>query len=398
MPTETQDADLSFLRIKRSESASETPKKSKLFTWLAIGVAVGIVLLLLSLFGSGLFSSALEVQLTAASFSSPSQANAILSASGYVVAQRKAAVASKGTGRLVFLGVEEGDRVRSGQVLARLEDADVNAQLEQARANLKLYQAELRDAEQTYNRQKALLEGGLTSQAEYEAADARLKRVEASIAVARAAVTAAEVAFENTRIRAPFDGTVLSKHADVGEIVAPLAGAASSRGAVVTVADMTSLEVEADVSESNIERITVNLPCEIVLDAYPQHRYQGFVSKIVPTADRAKATVLVKVKFTAFDERVLPEMSAKVTFLNKAPEASAAVVKPLLTVPSSAVVTRNGRTVVFAVRENRAVEIPVVTGQTLGALVEIREGIAAGDKVIARVDERVQDGVKVVVK
>ncbi len=397
MPPETQDADLSFLRIKRSDSGSEAPKKPKLFMWLAIG-AIGIALLLLYLFGSRLFSSALEVQLTTASFSSPSQANAILTASGYVVAQRKAAVASKGTGRLVFLGVEEGDRVKTGQVLARLEDADVMAQLEQAKANLKLYQAELRDAEQTYNRQKALLEAGLTSQAEYEAAEARYKRVEASIDVAKAAVTAAEVALENTRIRAPFDGTVLSKHADVGEIVAPLAGAASSRGAVVTVADMSSLEVEADVSESNIERISANLPCEIALDAYPQHRYQGFVSKIVPTADRAKATVLVKVKFTAFDERVLPEMSAKVTFLSKAPEASATIVKPLLTVLSSAVATRDGRAIVFGVRENKAVEIPVVTGQTMGAFVEIREGLSAGDKVIARIDERLQDGVRVVVK
>jgi RND family efflux transporter MFP subunit len=398
MPSETQNADRSFLRIKKSGDSSTPPRNSRFLIWLIVALVLGVVLLLFSLFGSGLFSSALEVQLATVSYYSPAQANAILTASGYVVAQRKAAVASKGTGRLVFLGVEEGDRVKTGQVLARLEDADVMAQLEQAKANLKLYQAELQDAQQSFNRQKALLEAGLASQAEYEAAEARYKRVEASIAVAVAAVTSAEVALENTRIRAPFDGTVLLKHADVGEIVAPLAGAASSRGAVVTIADMTSLEVEADVSESNIERIAPNIPCEIVLDAYPQHRYRGFVSKIVPTADRAKATVLVKVKFISFDERVLPEMSAKVTFLSKAPEASAALMKPLLTVLSSAVATRDGRAVVFAVRENKAVEIPVVTGQTMGAFVEIREGLAVGDKVIARVDERLQDGVRVVVK
>lgn len=397
MNPESKDVDLSVLRIKRSGPTEEQSSNSSLT--VKIAVAFGAVIALGGVyFGvSGLFESAVEVQLATASYTSPAQASAVLTASGYVVAQRKAAVASKGTGRLVYLGVEEGDRVKANQILARLEDADVIAQLDQARANLKLYEAELREAEQTYNRQKALLEQGLTSQAEFEAAEARHKRVAASIEVARAAVAAAEVALENTRIRAPFDGTVLLKHADVGEIVAPLAGAASSRGAVVTIADMTSLEVEADVSEANIERITPNLPCEITLDAYPQQRYEGYVSKVVPTADRAKATVLVKVKFRSFDDRVLPEMSAKVTFLSKGAEQKATE-NPVLTVPASAVASRGDQNLVFMIDNGVARAVPVTTGRTLGGLVEITQGIKAGDKVIVRVNDKIRDGAKVVTR
>lgn len=399
MATETQHADLSSLRIDRSKHEEAPEPKRGFVLKLIIGfIVIGAVVAGSFLLFGELFEQQVEVQLVSVSYSSPSQANAVLTASGYVVAQRKAAVASKGTGRLVYLGVEEGDRVRRGEVIARLEDADVLAALDQARANLAVTEAELRDAEQWLERQKQLLERGLTSQAEYDAAEARIKRVRASIVAARAAVTAAEVAVENTRIRAPFDGTVLLKHADVGEIVAPFAAASSSRGAVVTLADMSSLEVEADVSESNIERIVPNQPCEIALDAYPEKRYRGYVSKIVPTADRAKATVLVKVKFTSYDRRVLPEMSAKVTFLTAESTAATEETKSVLAVPSTAVANRNGRQVVFVVRENVAREVPVTVGKPLGALVEIQQGISAGEKVIARVNEKIEDGVKVVVK
>jgi RND family efflux transporter MFP subunit len=334
----------------------------------------------------------------AATLTSPSQANAVLTASGYVVAQRKAAVASKGTGRLVFLGVEEGDRVKKGQIIARIEDEDIQANLDQARANLRTYEAEVNDAEQSLERQRNLLVQSLASQADFDAAEFRYKRVIASISSAKAAVDAAGVALENTRIRAPFDGTVLLKHADVGEIVAPFGAASNARGAVVTIADMASLEVEADVSESNIERISPRQPCEIVLDAYPDHRYQGYVSKIVPTADRAKATVLTKVKFRSYDTRVLPEMSAKVTFLSKAPSSAAAMTRSILTVPATAVVTRDGNQVVYVVDKDRAAKTPVVAGERLGQQIEIKGGITAGTRVIARVDNHIKPGAKVTVK
>lgn len=365
---------------------------------IAVGVSIIVLLAAGYVLLSGRFESAIEVQIATASFTSPAQASAVLTASGYVVAQRKAAVASKGTGRLVYLGVEEGDRVKQGQIIARIEDEDVIAGLDQARANLRLYESELNDAQQSLERQRSLLAQGLTSQAEFDAAEARYKRVVAAIGSAKAAVAAAEVALENTRIRAPFDGTVLTKHADVGEVVAPFAAASTSRGSVVTMADMGSLEVETDVNESNIERISPDQACEIVLDAYPEQRYQGYVSKIVPTADRAKATVLTKVKFKSYDQRVLPEMSAKVTFLLKPPDPRTTSTKSILTLPGSAVATRNGRQVVFVVKEERAVETPIVPGQAMGTLIEIKEGIGVGEKVVARIDERINNGTRVKVK
>lgn len=393
---EAKHADLSALRIDRS---SEQPPRRfsplKLALWVVVAV---VVFFAVSYFWDGLVAPAPEVKLVTAAFTSPAQSNAVLTASGYAVAQRKAAVASKGTGRLVFLGVVEGDRVRKDQIIARLEDSDIRAQLDQARANLKLSEAELVDARQSLARTRALFDKSLASQAEVDGAQARYDRVLASIDLAQAQVVGAEVALENTLIRAPFDGTVLTKNADVGEIVAPMAASASSRAAVVTIADMSSLQVEADVSESNIERITQDQPTEITLDAYPEKRYQGYVAKIVPTADRAKATVMVKVGFVSYDARVLPEMSAKVLFLTKAAQAQDLEQKPVLTVPAGAIVERNGRTVVFKVSDKRAVEVPVQLGRTFGAFREITGGLTSGEKVIDKPTEAIVDGAAVVVK
>ncbi|MBI3585686.1 MAG: efflux RND transporter periplasmic adaptor subunit [Ignavibacteriales bacterium] len=393
--SETQHADLSALRINRSEMQEPSSPNSGIVSKIVYGILFIVIVAFVYWGYSRIVDPAIEVQLTTVVLSSPSQANAVLNASGYVVAQRKAAVASKATGRLEYLSVVEGDRVTKGQVIARIEDGDMKAALDQARANLKINEADLKDANQWLSRQKILLEKSLTTQAEYDAAEARQQRVLASIGVAKAMITSAEVALENTRIRAPFDGTVLTKNADVGEVVAPLAASVSSRSAVVTIADMKSLMVEADVSESNIERITFNQPCEITLDAYPDVRYQGYVSKIVPTADRAKATVQVKVGFKSYDGKVLPEMSAKVLFLTKASDATVANIKPILTVSSAAVVTRNGKKMAFMVKENNAVEVPVTTGNEIGALVEIKGGLSAGDKVINKVDARIANGAKV---
>jgi HlyD family secretion protein len=396
---DNQKADLSALRINRSQEQGSPSGGSRAITRIAV---FGVALLLLFLLGywvvPRLFDSAVEVQLVSASLSSTSQANAVLTASGYVVAQRKAAVASKATGRLEYLGVVEGDKVTKGQVLARLEDADIKASLDQARANLKLNEADLKDAEQWLGRQKTLLEKGVSTQSDYDGADARYQRVLASIAVAKALVVGAEVALENTLIRAPFDGTVLTKNADVGEMVAPMAASVSSRSAVVTLADMSSLQVEADVSESNIERIALGQPCEITLDAYPDVRYQAAVAKIVPTADRAKATVMVKVAFKSYDARVLPEMSSKVLFLTRATEQTQTAPRSMLTVPLNALATRNGKRVVFVVRDERAVAVPVVTGKDAGALVEITQGVSAGDRVITGLNDRIVDGLRVKVK
>ena len=396
---DNQQADLSALRIDRSAEQGSPARRSRSIIKAAL-VVVGIVLLFLAGYWvvPRALDSAVDVQLATASFSSSSQANAVLTASGYVVAQRKAAVASKATGRLEYLGVVEGDRVKKGQVLGRIEDADMRASLDQERANLRLYEADLKDADQWLLRQKVLLEKGVSMQSDYDAADARYQRTVASIGVAKAMVVAAEVALENTLIRAPFDGTVLTKDADVGEMVAPMAASLSSRSAVVTIADMSSLQVEADVSESNIERIALGQPCEITLDAYPEARYEGSVAKIVPTADRAKATVMVKVAFKQYDGKVLPEMSSKVLFLTKTAGAVQPTAHSMLTVPLNSVATRNGRKVVFVVRNDQAAAVPVSTGKDAGALIEITQGLSAGDRVIMGLNDRIVDGARVKVK
>lgn len=396
--SENQNVDLSSLRINRAESSGAPPSRARMFVRMGIAVAIVVVVIIAYVSVRGALDPAIEVQLTAVSYSSPSQASAVLTASGYVVAQRKAAVASKATGRLEFLGVVEGDNVTRGQVIARIENSDMQAQLDQARANLKVNEAELFDAKQTLDRVKSLVEKGLSPQADYDAADARYRRVLASIDAAKAMVSGAEVNLENTLIRAPFDGTVLTKNADVGEMVAPMGAAAGSRSAVVTIADMSSLQVEADVSESNIERILPDQPCEITLDAYPDVRYAGFVTKIVPTADRAKATVMVKVGFRSYDSRVLPEMSAKVLFLTNPPSLEQSSSQPMLTVNSSAVVSRNGTTVVYTVTDNKAVEVGVQAGRKMGALVEILSGVSVGTRVILKVPDEVRDGSAVKVK
>jgi RND family efflux transporter MFP subunit len=391
---EAKNADLSALRINRAADAAPASPASRRRLAIGLPAAFVVVLLAIGLLMRGGLGAAVPVRLAPATMVSPIRAGAVLIASGYVVAQRKAAVASKGTGRLVYLGVVEGDRVKAGQVIARIEDADVRAQLAQAQANLDLSRAELRDAERTLARERMLLDSNFTSQATYDGAEARFDRVKAGIAVAQAALQSAQVAIENTVIRAPFDGTVLTKNADVGEVVAPLAGGAFSKSAVVTIADLGSLQVEADVAESNLEAISPGQPCEIVLDAYPDVRYPGVVAKIVPTADRAKATVQVKVAFRSYDARVLPEMSAKVHFLPR-PSRVAVDTQPVLVVPGTAVAERNGRSVVFVVERGRAVEVPVVVGRHVGSSVAIREGLRPGAQVIDSVGDRLRGGAKV---
>lgn len=395
----TENADLASLRISRSqrEDDGSAPNRRMSWKWL-VPVAVVVILAGIYLVARQSLGGIVEVDLTTVSLTYPSQANAVLTASGYVVAQRKAAVASKGTGRLEFLGVEEGDKVKKGRIIARLEDSDVIAALNKAKADLEVARADQEDAEQTLARQKKLYSSGLASKADLDAAQARYDRVQATIQSMLAGLRSAEVAVENTRIRAPFDGTVLTKDADVGEIVAPFASSVNSRGAVVSMADMSSLQVEADVAESNITRVSVGQSCDIVLDAYPDHRYPGVVHKIVPTADRAKATVMTKVSFKERDDRVLPEMSAKVTFLATGTGESEASAPPVLTVATPALVTRHGKQVVFLVKDGAAAESPVSVGSSWGERTEITEGLAKGDQVILHPDPGLVNGTRVSIR
>jgi RND family efflux transporter MFP subunit len=390
---EAKDADLSRLKIDRSEKSVNPDSHRNRTIGIIIGLIAALVILFFVLRSS--FTPGIEVKLTTAVTQSPSQTNASLTASGYVVAQRKAAVASKGTGRLIWLGVVEGDKVKKGQIIGRLEDNDIHALLDQAKANLLLTQADLKDADNSYNREKALLKTGSATKMEVDAAEARYLRVIASIEAAKSNINSQEIALENMLIRAPFDGTVLTKNADIGEIVSPLGASSTSRAAIVTMADMSSLEVEADVSESNIEKIKINQESDIVLDAYPDKSYEGYVSKIIPTADRSKATVMVKVGFKHYDDRVLPEMSAKVLFLSDKPKDEAKDEKPALIVPMTSLTNREGRDVVYLVREEKTVEVPVTTGRKFNAYVEITSGITDGDKVIDKVTDQIKNGIKV---
>lgn len=390
---EIKDTDLSKLRIDRTEKSRNPDSNRNKIIGSIISLIV-IVVILFFVFKST-FATGIEVKLTTAVTQSPSVTNASLTASGYVVAQRKAAVASKGTGRLIWLGVVEGDKVKKGQILGRLEDNDIHATLDQAKANLLLAQADLKDAENSYNREKALLKTGSATKMEVDAAEARYLRVEASIDAAKANINSQEIALENMLIRAPFDGTVLTKNADIGEIVSPLGASLNSRAAVVTMADMSSLEVEADVSESNIEKIKINQDCDIILDAYPDKNYEAYVAKIIPTADRSKATVMVKVGFKHYDDLVLPEMSAKVLFLSEKPKEDTKDEKPALIVPMTSVAKRDGRDVVYLIKDEKAVEVPVTTGRKFNAYVEITSGISDGDKVIDKITDEIRNGVKV---
>ncbi len=405
--SDTQNTDLSFLKINRDAPREpESGSKNKIILFSAIGLVV-VVIISFFAFGSG--SSAETVELGTVVMTTPGQESAVLTASGYIVAQRKAAVASKGTGRLEYLGVIEGDRVIKGQIIGRLENSDVEAALGQVKANLNLAKAglesakaELEDASANFERQKTLFAQNSISRAEYDGSNSRYKRAvaavssaEASIKYAEANVRATEVQLEYTLIRAPFDGVVLTKNANVGEVISPFGAAAGSRGAIVSVADMTSLEVEADVSESNIEKIKEKMPCEITLDAYPEKRYPGFVNKIVPTADRAKATVLTKVRFKDLDSRVLPEMRAKVNFLSEQKEQSQKNSGPKISVPASAIVTRNGQKVVFVMKGETVTETAVTLGEVMGSRIEITQGVSSGQKVVLRPSETLATGTKV---
>jgi HlyD family secretion protein len=384
--------DLSALRIDRDERDPVTGGRYiKTILWIAIPV---ILIAFIAIFFNGV-SATKEVRVARASLLTQAQAQSVLSATGYVVAERKASVASKGTGRLEWLGVEEGDTVTNGQIIGRIENADMIAALDLAKANLEQAKAESTQAILDYNRQKLLKDKGFTTDAALETSQAAYKIADAMVKSAAAAVKAAEVNLENTFIRAPFNGTVLTKHADVGEVVAPFASSASSKGSVVDLADMSSLEVEADVSESNIQKVEVGQPCEIILDAYPDNHYNGHVKKIVPTADRSRATVLTKVAFAKIDKRVLPEMSARVNFLKSESETQAQSADSTIAIPNTALITRDNKSYVYTITKDRVQETEVTTGNKLGNLVEIKNGLRPGEWVVVSPPPKLKKGDKI---
>jgi len=398
------DLELEKLRIEKTALRPKARKRKRLL-WAALMVMLAGAFAIL--YWQGLLTPAVEVQAAVVQNVYPSQGLTLLNASGYVVADRKSAVASKLTGRLIYLGVEEGSRVKEGQVIARLESRDAAAARDRAlqnvavaRYNLEQARAELDNAILDYERKKTLAATGTIARSAFDTAEARYKTAKASVEALSAAGRAAQAALEEanvlldyTNIRAPFDAVVLTKNADIGDIVTPLAATADAKAAVVTIADMGSLLVEVDVSESNIAQVRVEQPCEIRLDAFPDTRFPGRVHMILPTADRSKASITVKVAFLEREPRVLPEMSAKVAFLSRA--VGAGEQAPVRAVPAAAVGARDGKEVVFLIQGDQVREVSVELGRRLGEMVELREGPAVGNRIAASPVDRLKDGARV---
>jgi RND family efflux transporter MFP subunit len=398
------ETDISSLKINRAALPPAGMPRRRQRKWLIAAAAVIIIAIVLTIRS---MTAPVVVEPVTVSMAYPSQSYTLLNATGYVVAQRKAAVASKATGRLEWLGVREGSRVKQGEVLARLENRDVSATMEQAaasikvaQANLEQGQAELNEAERNFNRSRDLLARNFVSPAAHDAAVSRYEKAKsaitgyrASIAVAQANYRATEVGVEQTLIRAPFEGVVLTKNANVGDVITPFSSALGSQAAVVTMADMSTLEVEADVSESNLDKIKPDQPCEIQLDALPGVRFRGRLLRMVPTVDRAKATVMAKIRFDELDSRVLPEMSAKVSFLSQEMPADERTARVVL--QTAAIAQRDGRSVVFLIKDGKVAQVAVETGAKIGELIEIRTGVVAGDRVVMRPSEKLHDGARI---
>ncbi len=403
--TPIRDADVSILTLPREDPPPPRRARSWL-RWLTAGVATAFFLVALYWYVPR--SSALpEVDTAPVRLVGGHVPASPLTASGYVVAQRQASVASQGTGRLEYFGVTVGSHVATGDVIARVQQDDVQAIQHQARARLDVAkaaltnaQAELRDAQLSYARAKALLPNQFISQAEFDTASTRLRRAEAAVRSSSAAIAAADadvqtanVMLENTLIRAPFEGTVLKKFAEIGEVVAPMAGSAGSRGAVVLIADMTSLAVETEISESSITQIAQGQSADITLDAVQGKHYPATVEQIAPTADRSKGTVLAKVRFVELDDRVLPEMSAKVFFTPAAQPHDSA--QPRLFVPSSALVQKNGRLALYVLEGETVREVSVEEVSKSGGDSEVRGALTASAQVILAPSSSLQAGVRV---
>lgn len=408
--------DLSKLRIDRDEP-SPGLRRAVTRNLVIAGVAVVFVVATFAFFRGG---AAAEVRTTVVAASSGpaggGAGTASVTANGYVVARTRASVSSKVPGRLAHLAVSEGSLVRRGQLIARLENADYQAQVAQAEANLataRAVLAEARAAQLQADRESQRLarihatNAALIAEADVDNAESRAavaaakaQSAESGVRAAEAALRFARVSLANTEIRAPFTGTVLRKEAEVGEVVAPSVGGGLTRGAVVTMADLSTLEVEVDVNEAYIARIRGGQPARLTLDAYPDTSFRAHVRQVVPTADRQRATVQVKVAIDDRDPRILPEMGARVDFLE--PEASrpggakgAAPAAPRIRVPAEAVKELGGQSVVWVVREERLESRPVQAGPASGGYREIRSGLVGGEQLVVSGVEAPKPGMRV---
>ena len=400
--------DLSALRIEREPLNAGGGRWGK---WLVLLILIGGA-------GAGAWywlnrERPIEVEVVQVAERAAGTQASVLNASGYVTARRRATVSSKVTGKVIEVNVEEGMAVREGQVLARLDDSTLQAalrlyraQLEAAKRQIPESEVRLAQARVTLRRQEELRKEGLNTpndidnaKAEVDSLVARIASAQEQVKVAESQIAMQQTAIDDTVIRAPFSGVAISKDAQAGEMVSPVsAGGGFTRTGISTIVDMRSLEIEVDVNESYINRVRSGQPVTAVLDAYPDFQIPAQVITMVPTADRQKATVLVRIGFKQLDPRILPDMGVKVTFLREAEAADTPVAQSVTLVPQAAVRTENGASFVFVVRQNAVERRAIKTGGTDGDRLEVVAGLKGGDQVVVSPPPELADGMLVTIK
>jgi RND family efflux transporter MFP subunit len=380
---------------------------------LLVGIIAGVVVMVAVLAFVLLRPKPTEVTTVVAESESsgPSLGNAVLNASGYVVVRRVSTVSSKVTGKIAEIFVEEGMVVKEGQVLARLEPANsrtmltmAQRELEASRRNLAEIEVRLAEAERNLTRNEALVQQQLISQtaldaskAEVNALAARLAALQAQVKVAESGLQMRQIDFDDLEVKAPFDGVVISKNAQPGEMISPMSSGGFTRTGIATIVDMDSREIEVDVNEAYINRVKPDQRVEATLDAYPDAPLSARVTNIVPTADRTKATVRVRIGFDQLDPRILPDMGIKVRFLDDTP-APAANAGPRIRVPAGAVQRDGDASYVWVVSDGRVERRAVTVGAESEGTVEVRAGVSDGDELVSPVVQGLEDGGKVKLK
>jgi RND family efflux transporter MFP subunit len=399
--------DLAALRIPQEERGGRGKPIVVTVVVLALLAAGG--------FGAWYWATALQaasVKVAVATVKSggPNAASAVLNASGYVVARRRATVSSKVTGKVLDVLIEEGHPVKAGQVVAHLDDTQARAALNLAEAQLAASkkgfaedEAKLKEAELNLQRRQSLLKENVVGKAEVDDAQsivdstkARIAYSQQQIGVAQRQVELQRTNLDDMTVRAPFAGIVISKDAQPGEMISPVsAGGGFTRTGIGTIVDMTSLEIEVDVNETYINRVVPGQKVEATLDAYPDWRIPGHVITTIPSADRQKATVKVRIAFEGLDPKILPDMGVKVSFLKDAPPPGQAVAAPAVVVPKAAVRSIDGRSIVFVLNEDRVERRAVSVGLENGDQVELASGVHAGERVVVDGPASLKDGDKV---
>ncbi len=383
MDPQNKPVDLSALKIDRSPQASGMGR----FVFPAVATIIVVAagtLFVIAKRGGAVSLRAPEVATTRVVKVTPSQAETVLTASGYIVARSKAEISPKSVGRVAWMNLEEGQTVSKGELVARLESQELEAQRKQTTAQKQQILAELENARRERDRAQSLLTQKIGTQQTFDSSDSAVKALEAQVAATDEQIRYFEELIKNAEIYAPINGTVTVRKAFVGETVSPqgFGGSGSAGATFAVIVDMSSLEMEADINEQNLGKLERGQPAEVTLDAYPDQPYKARLRQIVPTADRQKGSVKVKIEILNKDERVLPEMSCRVVFLNpnaKIDEKSQSKVM----VPASSLVEVEGSRGVLKVEGERAVFVPLSLGPATGSQYQVLSGVAGGEEIVA---------------